>query len=191
MSLIRVVAPNAEPVSLAEAKAQCRVEHDVEDTLFTRWIATAREQTEHLLCRALITQQWERVLDAFPTADAPGVELGMPPVQSIVSVKYADPQGQEQILASTAYTLDTDTSPGWLLPAYGSDWPATLDTANAVRVRFICGYGPVQAAVPEGVRSYILAHVHHWYCNRGAVSDKRLEPVPYLERLLDPYRSWL
>lgn len=190
MSLNRISGPTVEPVTLPEAKIHLRVEHDEENALIQQLIVTAREQAEHATCRALTTQTWERVLDAFPVGGG-AIELAMPPVQSIASVKLINLQGSIETLAPAAYSLDVDTQPGWLLPAAGYEWPATLDAANAVRVRFVCGYGADGSFVPASIRQYILAHVGHWHCHRGAVSDKKLEPVPYLERLLDSFRVWL
>ena len=189
MPLKLISAPTVEPITLPEARAQQRVEHDVDNALIQAFIVSAREQAEHILQRALITQTWERVMDAFPCDGA--VELGMPPVQSIVSVKYAAPDGTEQTLDPAAYSLDPEQVPGWLLPARGYSWPSTLDTANAVRVRFICGYGANGSFVPQSIKDWMHLHVGHFYCNRKAASDKKLEPLPYADRLLDRYRTWL
>ena len=58
---VRTVAPVADLVSLAEAKAQCRVDDSDSDVLMTALIKAA---TDHLdgysgvLGRALITQTW-------------------------------------------------------------------------------------------------------------------------------------
>jgi len=151
MTLKLITAPAIEPVTLAEAKVQCRVDTDLtaEDDLLSALISTAREMAEHEIGRALINQTWERVLDAFPAAE---IELGMPPVSSIVSVTYIDAAGDSQTLASAAYTLEPDLLPGWLLPAEGYEWPDTLDTANAVRVRFVAGYGDSAPNVPASSR---------------------------------------
>ena len=91
--------------------------------LLTALISTAREQAEHELGRALITQTWRLTVDAFPCVE---LELGKPDVQGITSVVYTDTAGADQTLDSAAYVLDTSVSPGWLLPAYGYTWPSTL-----------------------------------------------------------------
>lgn len=187
MSLILIQAPATEPVTVAEAKLHQRIEHAEEDALIATYIKAARMTCEHILQRALVTQTWERVLDAFPPRE---IELGMPPVQSVVSVKYTDTAGNEQTLSNTLYTLEPVLEPGFVLPAYGTCWPATMDTVNAVRVRFVAGYGDAPA-VPDGIKEWILLHVGHWYCNRAAASDKRYETVALFDGLLDRWRTWL
>lgn len=190
MPLTLITAPSVEPVTLAEAKLQCKVDADLtaDDALIDGLIAAVREQAEHEIGGALVTQTWERTLDAFPVAGG-AIELGMPPVQSITSVKYLDAAGAEQTLVNTAYTLDAVAAPGWVLPAAGTDWPATGDYANAVRVRFVAGYGAA-AAVPAAVKAWMLLHIAEWYANREAGSDKAREPLPHAARLLDRARQW-
>jgi uncharacterized phiE125 gp8 family phage protein len=189
MTLKLITAPATEPVTLAEAKAQCRVDASDEDALITALIAAARQEAEHALGRALITQTWERVIDAFPEAE---IELGMPPVASIVSVSYVDTAGNTQSLSAAAYLLDGDREPGWLLPAAGYTWPSTLDTANAVRVRFTAGYGNA-AAVPQAIKTWLLMRIATLYKFReSSVLGVSVTEVPgrYTDRLLDPYRVW-
>ena len=188
MPLTLITAPTAEPVTLAEAKLHCRVETSMtaDDALINALISAAREQVEHTLGRSLMTQVLERVLDAFPDG---GIELGMPPQQAIVSVKYLDTAGGEVTLGSTAYSLDTDSLPGWLLPDADTGWPEAGAIANAVRVRFTAGYASADA-VPDSIKQWILIHVGYWYANREAASDRKLERLPYVDCLLDRWRIW-
>lgn len=191
MTLKLISPPGAEPLTLTEAKLHLRVEHTVDDDLITALIQAARERCEHLLGRALITQTWARVLDAFPAAE---IELGMPPVQSISSVVYVDGAGDSQTMPSTDYSLDNTTEPGWVLPSEDlGNWPTTLDTANAVTVTFVTGFGATGAAVPAAVRAWLKMEVGTMYKHResivAGVSVAEL-PGGFHERLLDPYRRW-
>ena len=68
MSLVIITPPATEPITLTEAKAQCRVDGTAEDALLTIYIQAAREQCERLIGRKLITQTVEQRLDAFPDA---------------------------------------------------------------------------------------------------------------------------
>lgn len=189
MSLDIITPPTIEPVTLAEAKLNLSIDGTESDLLIPRKIKAAREACEQQLSRAILEQTWELAIDAFPDG---AIELARPRVLSIVSVKYIDTSGVEQTLSPTAYTLDASTLPGYVLPAYGTSWPTARDgTANAVRVRFTCGYGSTVASVPESVREWINAHVALAMRHREAASDRPLTPVPHLDRLLDRERwAW-
>jgi hypothetical protein len=52
------------------------------------------------------------------------------------------------------------------------------------------GYGTTTADVPAAIKGWILAHVDHFYNNASATTDANLQPLPYLGRLLDPFRTW-
>jgi uncharacterized phiE125 gp8 family phage protein len=190
MTLKLINGPAEEPVSLALAKLAAKVEHSVDDELFTQiLIPGVRRQAEHELNRPLITQEWERVLDAFPCNE---LKLGKPPVQSIVHVKYIDVDGVERTLASSAYSLDADTDPGWLCPAIDTVWPDTLVTANAVRVRFLCGYGAA-AAVDASIKDWMLVKIATGYRFREQlVAGMSIAQLPggYMDAKLDPFRYY-
>lgn len=189
MTIKSIQGPATEPVTVAECKLNARIDADDTslDALLSTLIKSARETAEQMLNRSLIQQTWELVLDAFPDGE---IELGWPPVTGIVSVSYIDANGATQTLNPSSYALDSETMPGWLLPAAGTDWPTTYDTVNAVRVRFTAGYGENRDAVPESIKQWIKAHVALWVRQPEAASDRALTPVPYLDRLLDRER-WL
>ena len=132
--------------------------------------------------RRLITQTVELVLDAFPAAE---IDLLLPNVQAITSVKYNDAvDGTQQTLASDQYALDDASTPCRLLPAYDVEWPDTWDTANAVRIRFAVGYGDAANAVPHSIRQWIIAHtIASLQSPSGGYA-----PLPYVDGLLDAYR---
>lgn len=193
MTLKLVTEPAAEPVTLTEAKLHLRVDHSADDDLITALIVTARQRAEHLTGRALITQSWERVLDAFPPVS---LELGKAPAVSVTSVTYTNTAGTDVVVDPADYTLDstTDEGRGWVLPsATLSVWPSTYDTVNAVRVRFVAGYGASGASVPAAIRQFILLEIGTLYKMResivAGVSISEL-PGSYHERLLDRYRLW-
>lgn len=190
MSLKLISISGAEPVTLAEAKTVCRVDADItaEDALITMLIKAARSEAEQQLGRALVTAQYERALDAFP---AGGIELAWPTVSAINSVQYVDATGTLQTLGGSAYTLDNRELPGWCMPAYGTDWPATLDTAGAVRVTFTVGWG--EGSVPEDVRAWVQMRVATLYKFReqvaAGVSISEL-PREHGAGLLDKWRTY-
>lgn len=183
-----ITAPATEPVTLAEAKLQCRIDDATDDALITSLITAAREQCEHILQRSLITQTWEKVLDAFPCDE--DIELLNPSIIAITSIKYIDKTtALEVTLASNQYSLDKDSEPGWVMPATGITWPATLDIANAVRVRYTAGYGDA-TTVPAGIKNWILLAVKELYDGCSTGNDNKKLPNDFLSGMLDRYRIW-
>lgn len=186
MGLSLLTAPASEPVTLAEARLWCKVDTTDDDALITSLVRHARQRAEDIMQTAVITQRWDQTLDSFPPAE---IRLRRPPVSRIVSITYVDTAGATQTLASSNYTLDASTFPGWVLPAYGVDWPATRDQANAVTVRFDTGYANA-SAVPEPIRTWMHLTVKFLYDNREAfVVGARISEVPnrYIDAMLDPY----
>lgn len=193
MTVKMITAPTAEPVTLADAKLVCGIDADITkwDTLITALISAARSDAEQQTGRTIAAARWERVLDAFPDS---GIALAWPVVTSVVSVKYVDTAGELQTLASTAYTLDADFLPGWVLPSAASPaWPDTLDTANAVRVQFDTAWDAA-VAVPEEVKSWIKMRVASLFKFRemvaAGVSVAEL-PRGHGDGLLDKWRLYL
>lgn len=184
MPLIQITEPSVEPVSVAEVRDSARIDDTTFDAQAAIVIKALRKHAEARTGRALINQTMELVLDAFPVVD---IDLLLPNVQSIVSVKYLDLAGAEQTLASNKYALDTSSTPSWLLPAYGTTWPETIAVANALRVRFVVGYGAAGANVPEDIRLWIIAHATQLLENSDGMSHQDFRPLPFVDRLLDPY----
>lgn len=204
MTLALITPPTIEPISLADLKAQVRVSGSAEDALLSIAIAAARRQCESITGRALITQTWQVLLDAWPTATTIGgfglsggvgagaVELARPPVLSVTSVQYVPAGGSALVtLDPAAYVLDATTYPGWLMPV--TSWPDTAELANCVRVTFTAGYGPAADDVPEDLRSWMLLTAGYLYAQREAVDmtgKATALPGRFFDSLLDGYRAW-
>jgi len=184
MSLIQITEPAVEPVTVAEVLDSARIDDSVFNAQAAIAIKALRKHAEARIGRALITQAMELVLDGFPTGK---VDLLLPNVQSIVSVKYIDTSAVEQTLINTAYSLDKDSTPSWLIPAYGTTWPETQASANALRIRFNVGYGDAGSNVPEDIRLWIIAHATQILNNPDGHIDQAFRPLPFIDRLLDPY----
>lgn len=174
-----VTAPATEPVSLDELKGHARIDLDDEDQNLRLAIRAARRLVEMITRRALITQTWDGWLDRFPyyRDQYPYREIGgtlaipYPPLGSVTHVKYYNGDGVLTTLAvTTDYTVDANSEPGRVVPAYGSTWPTTRRIPNAVNVRWVAGYGATPGTVPEELRLAILQLVAYYYRER--------EPVP-------------
>lgn len=168
MILKQTSAPATEPITLAQAKAQCRVDISDDDDLFNDLIIpSARQYIEEATRRAFITQTWRLSLECWP--DRNYIQLPKPPLVSVTSVTYTDNAGSATVLSSALYGVDTDSEPGRVVLNYGEVWPsATLRTMNPIQIIYVAGYGAA-SAVPARFKQAILLLVGHWYENREAI----------------------
>lgn len=192
MALSLVTPPALEPVTLADAKRQLRIEHDADDALITTLIQSAREHAETFTRRAFLLQTWDLKLDGFPSSV---IELPIAPVTSVTSITYVDLHGLTQTWDSSQYRTDLPSGPkaqrGRITLASGCLYPSTDDVTNAVTVRFVAGYGSVAATVPTSLMLGMLQLITHWYENRSSVDAGVFVPVPYtVDALLWPYRTY-
>lgn len=181
MVLKTITNPLTEPVTVTEVGNQCRVT-DFSDELdiINLIIQAVREQAEAVTRRSLITQTQELVLDSFPSGRT-GIVIPKAPLQSVVSIKYIDTNGVEQTLSPSTYRVLNDCEPADVIPAYGLNWPIARNDKAVVRVRFICGYGPLASDdpedpdkempnnVPAGIKQWMLFAIASCYENRESL----------------------
>lgn len=91
MTLIDLGGIAAEPVTLAEAKAWCRIERDDEDGLIARLVTAARETVERETRLVLVRRGFRLVLDPVP-ADG-WIEITRHPLHQVTSVTAYDGAG--------------------------------------------------------------------------------------------------
>jgi len=163
-ALVRVTAPTVSPISLAEAKAQMRVEGSDDDTIIQRLIDAAISfvDVQGALGRAMITQTWGQWLSPNPGT----VLLMLGPVQSVSAIKYYDTDGALQ--TATLADFDVFGTPNRITvaPKSGKAWPTTQIRDDAIKIEYVVGYGPASANVPQTVRHALMMLVAHWYENR-------------------------
>lgn len=166
MARTLITPPAAEPISLDDARLHVRQDDRADDALITGLIKAAREYAENFTRRALITQTWELVLDDWPDSDE--IELPLPPLQLVTSVKYADLDGVEHTFDDDDYIVDVSRVKGRIVLVEGADWPSSedLQEAAAIRVRFVAGYGATGASVPETLILGMKMLIGSWYENR-------------------------
>lgn len=152
------------------------------DPMLSLLIKAARRVAEALTGRALITQTWELVQDAFSSE----LKLDMMPVQSITTLKYYDSDNVLQTMSSGDYILNADT--GVIVPAYGESWPSTYGIPQAVVVRFVTGYGATGASVPADIKLWIAAQVASAFRAPEGLMAGNAAVLPFVDHLLDPYR---
>lgn len=185
-----ITAPASEPISLSEAKLHLRVDGTDDDALITGMITAARRSAEARIDRALVTQTWELALDEWDDE----ILLPMAPVQSITSIKYIDTAGVEQTLASANYSLYNNSILGHLVtPAYGVTYPTARTQREAIKIRYVAGYGAA-ADVPQDIKSWMYLAIGTMYANRESVAQYSgaMSPLPgkFWESLLEPYYSY-
>lgn len=164
----RTVAPNVEPVDLAEAKLHLRVDATADDMLIENLIRAAREYVEDATGRALIDQTWQLDLDGWPSVGY--IELPRPPLSSVSSVKYTDSAGVEHTFSAEHYGVDVGSEPGRVVLGYGKTWPSvTLWPISPIKITYVAGYGAMASTVPACLRQAVLLLVGHWYENREGV----------------------
>lgn len=175
---------NTADVSLG---AQAPADNTTIDPLINILITSARVQAEQILHRFLITQTVDRYLDKFES------EIKLPPIQSVTSITYTDLNGDEQTFATNQYVVDAVSKPARITLASSASWPSVIDQVNAVKIRFVAGYGNA-AAVPSCIKNWMLIRIKQAYDNRDAVNVGNTQimefPYSYIDGLLDPERVW-
>lgn len=168
-SLTTVTAAVEEPVSSAQMKLHLRQDLDDDDDLISTLIQAATEDASDFVGRQFCTATFDYFLDRFPHAQNI-IELPLPPVQSITSVKYVNNDGDTTTLVEgTDYDVDTDAEPARIYPSFSQTWPTDVRVhPKSVTIRFIAGYTTV-ANVPSAFKAAIKLTVGHWYDNREEV----------------------
>lgn len=196
-SLRLITGPTDEPITLEQARLHLRLDADgsplthPDDTIVEALITTAREYldgNDGILGKCLMTQTWELVMDQFPWNE---IKIPLPPLQSISSIKYDDLDGVEQTISSSNYIVDNvaKNKPGWVVPVASYTWPTTMDKINAVRVRFVGGYG-MATQIPTPIMRAMYCLIGHWYGNREQVTPVTLSEMPMgVDALLANYRT--
>ena len=164
MMLTRVTAPAESPVTLDEARAHCKADA-ADDTTLQIYLDAAvshLDGAEGTLGRCLVTQTWDMKLDGFDGT----INVPLPTLQTVTSVKYLDTAGVEQTVSPSSYTVA-----GQRIVPSDAGWPSTDDVPHAVTVRFVAGYG-LAVAVPAAIKAAILLFVGDSYANREARGEQ-------------------
>jgi hypothetical protein len=206
-----ITPPDDEPVTLDEAKQQLGLDLPTWDDKVELLVGAARRYLENNLRRGLVTQTWEVVESHFPFSSAcwasaslvfprcehhrcrpgdrfPSLELKKGNISSVTSVKYIDLAGVEQTLDPSVYSLDKASVPGRLHLAYGQSWPDVRPQWDAVKVRYVVGWG--QADVPLDLKQALLLLVSQMHQNDvPEVTGTIISSVRFsYEALAGPYR---
>jgi uncharacterized phiE125 gp8 family phage protein len=186
MSSILLSPPPIEPVSLAEAKAYLRVEHNDDDDVIAALIAGARVHIEALTRRALITQSWRLIRDEWP-ADG-RIAVTPVPLREVLAARVYKLDGSPQAIDTAAFVADMASAPAVLGFTLGAV-PSPGRTVGGIEIDVEVGYGDAASDVPLPLRQALRMLLAHWYENRGLLGENGFVPLPQgAAALLAPYR---
>jgi len=192
MQLTLVTPPAVPLLSVDEAKAHLRIEHDVDDDYIESLIETATARIDGRdgwLRRALVNQVWKLELPWFPVARC--IALPMPPLQLVSSIKYFDHNDAEQTLSADTYEVVKTTDEGYVYLKTGESWPATWERQGAVAIEFTAGYGETADKVPANIRHAVKIEIAGLYGADRGDEGKEVKPSPAIRRLLGPHKRVL
>ena len=173
-------------VSVSDIKSHLRIDDDEEDTLIGDYGASAERAVEAELAIAILAQTLVLRLDRFP---AWRIRLPRPPLTSVTSITYIDTDGNSQTWASSNYTVNTFTTPGEIVLAFGKSWPVTRSIPNAVVVTYVAGYADVDA-LPAMIKSAVLLTAGEIFENRERSATEVIKELALLERLEANHRCY-
>lgn len=151
------VSPASEPVTLAEAKAHCRVDGSDEDTRINGFIAAARGYVEGHCGIAIASRTVTIKCDSFSDFDAfPGV-----PLLAVLSISYTDSAGTTQTLPSSVYEVRSDGLTASIALKYQQAWPS-IQPGSRITVTASIGY----AETPAELKQALLLVIGDWYRSR-------------------------
>ena len=180
-SPLTTVAAASEPVTLAEAKEQCRVTAVDSNDDVQRILLAAQSHVESYTGTRLAAQTVEIKCDSFQDFAL----LPLAPVNSVSAITYVDADGATQTLATSVYEVRADGLRCTIVRKFQQVWPVIRD-GSRITVTASVGY----AAIPEEVRLAILQLVAHWFDNRQAVAPGTMSIVEMtVDALLTNHRA--
>lgn len=160
--ILRQITAGASALSLLDAKAHLRVDHNDEDDLIAALADAACASIAENVGRVLAEGQWTVSVAAvdgdlvFPLA----------PVRSVDAITYYDANDAEQTASVGDFYLFADDDRAILRPKAGKSWPATIARDDAITVTITVGMD----AVPPGLIAAAKLLLGHWYDTRAAVA---------------------
>lgn len=167
-------APELWPITLNQAKAQCRLEPDFteEDAWFRVAIPACVSWAQTFCRKSFVTQTRELSLDRWPCE--PWIRLQHGPYQSITSLAYIDEDGASTTVDDSLYYLEPKA--GLLVLNRGESWPSvTLRPKAGITVTYVAGIADdwtgdlsanARAEDYTAIQHALLLMIGAWYVNR-------------------------
>jgi hypothetical protein len=202
-----LTGPSSEPVTEAEAMAHLRLDGEEELAQLHGAIRAARHAVENWTGRALISQSWRFMLDAWPgergsawwDGTRPGpvggsaarfIEMPKPPLISVQQVLLFNDAGEPVVFDAANYFVDAASAPGRLALRNSAAAPAPQRPVNGLQIDFTCGYGAAPGDLPPPLRQAVLMLTAHYFEHREVLrgpGDGPMLPLG-LVAALAPYR---
>lgn len=174
--------PALEPVTVGEVKSLLRLTSSADDADIAGYITAARELGEQISRRSLVYKGYAAYFDCFP---APGrtLEISAPPLVSVTSVKYLDPNFVLQTWNPSEYIVGINNYPGLIQAKYPNIYPVTARVAGNVEVHYYAGYayggyGDDAVEIPERARLAIRKLAAHFYDHPESTSAEAQNVIP-------------
>lgn len=165
-----------ELITVSEVKSHMRILNCEEDALIESYLLAAIVKFQETTSRVISESTWLLTLDAFPVNGI--IEIMRCSVLSVVSIKYTDSLGEEQVFDLQNTKLDAVSEPARLAPAFNQTWPTTASVINAVTIEFTAG-NKTAISVNRLDKSAVFLMAAHWYRNReDVVVGKTANAVP-------------
>lgn len=163
-----VGSPSVEPITTAEAKAQCDIGSgdSTHDTMLGSLITAARQKWERDTDTVCVTST---VVEKLDTLVGDWIELAKRPVQSVTSIYYYTTAGANTLLSSSLYTLDVYAPQPRIVLNYDEDWPDVRGHYGDVTVTYVAGHNGA-SNVPTAWKQAMLLLISHWFEHRSTVN---------------------
>lgn len=190
MTVTQTTPPAYRPLTLPEVKLHLRVDHSDEDALIGILQGAAVDTCQQLTGRSIMAQGWKLTLNGWVDA----VRLPYPEISAVSSIKYLDKGGVQQTLGPSMYALIGDT----VHKTRGATYPELGDGLGVVEINYTAGYNAgnevaQQAAVPAGIKAWLLLTIGTLYANRESIQtgvSVAALPDRFTDSLLDRFKVY-
>jgi len=178
------VAPNSEPITLAQASDHLRVDSTDDQIYISDLISVAREYFDSVTGRAsaeatytLTAESWENIISCSATYEIP---IYRAPLVSVSSVKYYAPdESSLTTMETTAYRVVTGAEPGRIQLI--SSPPSVDNRIDAIQITFVAGNDSPPAMSKHAIK---LLTANYYDQRAPIVTGTIATEIPYTLRSL-------
>ena len=170
-----------EPVTLNEVRDHLRIIGEDENETLRRAMIAAREYVEEYTGKRLVETKYRVTFDGFMSR----IPLTQIPIAEVEKVEYVNPDG-DTVEFEDWRLVQSDVA-AFIVPTFGSHWPATRGDYDVVTVEYRAGHNG--SNVPKRIKQAILLLVGDLYENReNNVIGTSVARLPTADALLYSYR---